>query len=179
MSGQSKPIKKPHPARLRARALHYLERFATSRAHLRFVLLRRSRPEAEHHGIDLTALASWIDDLLEDFERVGYLNDQIYAEQLSDRLMARGHSPKMVRQKLRQKGLAGALIDGLFADEQGSLDRQTAITLARRKRMGPWRTVPLDQSRERKELGMFARAGFSYRTAREIIDAELDQLIEN
>lgn len=140
------------------------------------MLLRRAGREAAHHEIAIDCLTEWVDKMLDDFERIGLLNDRLYAEQQFDSLIARGHSLKLVSQKLRQKGLGSDLIETLLAAADDDLNRQAAFALARRKRIGPWRRGEVDPNVKRKELAMFARAGFSYGIAREIIEADSETL---
>lgn len=172
MSGRRQTPKKPTPERLRRRALHYLERFATSRSHLRFVLLRRAGREAEHHDIEPGQLAEWVDCLVADLERIGLLNDRLYGEQLLERFLARGHSLRLSGQKLRQKGIGSDLIDALLLNVEDTSDEDAAMALARRKRIGPWRRGEGNQDVKRKELAILARAGFAYAIARGIVETD-------
>jgi len=172
-----RPAKRPTPERLRRRALHYLERFATSRAHLRTVLLRRATREAAEHGIDVVELAEQVDSLLDDLERVGLLDDRLFAAAKAQSLLQRGFALRRLRATLRQKGIAADLCDEIIAglqQDRSDLDGDAAERFAQRRRLGPWRLRPIDESGRKRELSAFARAGFSYDTARRIVDRAAD-----
>ena len=46
------------------------------------------------------------------------------------------------------------------------------MALARRRRLGPWRSGPERAARRDRDLAALARAGFDLQTARAVIDAE-------
>lgn len=161
---------------LRNIALHYLERFATSRENLRRVLERRVYKSHTHHGTDLTEAALWIKDLLDNLESGNLINDRAYAEGRAIALHRRGSSPRMIALKLREKGLRDADINhalsGLREDHGEDLERSAALRLARRRRLGPFRPPEKRDALRDKDMAALARAGFSYDLAREIIDLD-------
>ena len=84
MTRESPPARKP-PKRVSApylerAALHYLERFASSSANLRRVLMRKVDRSAQAHGTDPAEGARWVEDLIARYQRSGLLNDAAYAE---------------------------------------------------------------------------------------------------
>lgn len=165
--------RKATPKSLENAALHYLERFATSSENLRRVLLRRVRRSAEHHGTDPDEGMAWVDDLISRFRKSGLLDDRLYTEGRVASLRRRGDAARKVRGKLRQKDVDADLIEAVLGEEDENAEFLAATTLARRRRLGPWRADD-DQRKERREkdLAALARAGFSYDTALLIIDAE-------
>ncbi|MEZ5835547.1 MAG: RecX family transcriptional regulator [Geminicoccaceae bacterium] len=172
-------LKKPSPERLRQRAMAYLERFSTSRANLRLVLLRRVRPEAEAFGIDAATIEGWIDALVADLARLGLVDDRMFAEGRARSLVERGKPLRHIRATLRGKGVESALVDQIVDrlddDSDGtSANWMAAINFARRRRIGPFRDGPADAETCRHELGKLARAGFDYATARRIVEMRGD-----
>ncbi|MEK9831758.1 MAG: RecX family transcriptional regulator, partial [Rhodospirillaceae bacterium] len=62
--------RKPRPAteeRLRKAALSYIDRYATSAANLRDVLMRRVRRSVRLHGTDPEEAAAWADAIVAEF----------------------------------------------------------------------------------------------------------------
>ena len=145
----------------------YLERHATSTAHLRSLLLQRVRRSAEAHGTDPAEGQALVEAELERLERLGLLNDARYAEDKARSLRRRGASTRKVRATLQEKGVAEAP-----ASEEADPDWLAARVWARRRRIGPWRTGPVDAEVRKKELAKLARAGFSFDVARRVVDSE-------
>jgi len=157
-------------------ALHYLERFASSSANLRRVLMRKVELSARAHGTDREEGARWVDALVARYLSSGLLNDRLYAEAKATGLQRRGGSTRAIRQKLAAKGLdetdiEGAL-SGLEGAEEGRADLEAALAYARRRRLGPYRLPEDREARRDKDLAALARAGFDLGTARRVVDAE-------
>ena len=90
-------------------------------------------------------------------------------------LAARGASARLIRVKLRAKGLKSEDIDdALQALTEASEDPelQAAVAYARRRRLGPFRRGDSpDYSGRRKEYAALARQGFPMGLVRKVIDA--------
>lgn len=176
--------RKATPKSLENAAAYYLQRFATSRAHLRRVLMRRVERSARAHGTDPAEGARAIEDILDKFERLGLLDDAAYAEMRARSLRHRGASARLIAAQLMQKGLDADAVDTALAaadTEDGAEDpeRAAAATLARKRRIGPYRVAENRKENREKDLATLARAGFSYDTALAIIDAETAEELEN
>jgi regulatory protein len=162
---------------LRNAALRYIDRFATSRDNLRKVLMRRVQKSHYHHGTDLELASQWIEELLDKLEKSQFINDQTYADMRAGSLHRRGTSQRILKMKLKEKGLSEDTItkalETLSAEnESENLERDAAIALAKRRRLGPWRLPEKRSDTKDKDLASLARAGFSYDLAKEIIEAE-------
>jgi regulatory protein len=156
-------------------ALGYLQRHASSRLNLRRVLMRRLERAARAYGTDKTAGIALIDTILDRCESAGLIDDARYAHRTADMLLARGESLRAIRGRLGQKGVAPALIDeALNALEQTTPrpDLAAAIALVRRRRLGPYRPRAGREKYYQKDLGVLARAGFSFDLARRVIEAD-------
>jgi len=151
-------------------ALHYLERFATSSANLRRVLLRKVARAAGEEG-DAAEGKRLVDDLIARYLASGLLDDRTYASQMASSLARRGASRFQIGGKLAQKGVAAALVkeavQGL--DEGGSSELTAACALVRRRRLGPYRAPAARGEWQRKDLATLARAGFSLDVARRVL----------
>jgi regulatory protein len=153
-------------------ALHYLERFASSTANLRRILLRRVRRSALEHETDPAEGAALVDALIERLIRSGVLDDRRYAEAKAQTLHRRGTSRRLLAGRLAQQGLDGALIDEALAGlaaTTGDAELAAAAALARRRRLGPYRPEGAREAARSKDLASFARAGFSLDMARRIL----------
>ncbi|MGQ9366572.1 regulatory protein RecX [Azospirillum sp. ST 5-10] len=164
------------PQYLENAALHYLERFASSAANLRRVLMRKVDLSVRAHGTDRAEAAGWVDALVARYVASGLLDDGAYAEMRAGSLHRRGASTRAIREKLAAKGVAAERVDAalerLDADTEGSLDLAAALALARRRRLGPFRPPDARAGHRDKDLAALGRAGFDYATARRVVDAE-------
>ncbi|MCB1884990.1 MAG: RecX family transcriptional regulator [Geminicoccaceae bacterium] len=164
--------KAPTPERLRRRALHYLERFPSGEANLRRVLRQRALREAAALDLDSEAVAATVDAVVAEMAGLGLVDDRAFAEGRARSLLAKGRPPSRVRQTLRAKGIdpntARSALDGL-AEGEGLDEARAALAFARRRRLGPYRKGEADPGRE---LAILARAGFTYATAKRVVEAE-------
>jgi regulatory protein len=60
-------------------ALYYLGRFAASRAGVRAVLLRKVARSLAEHGGERDEAEAWVESVLDDLVRQGWLNDRAFA----------------------------------------------------------------------------------------------------
>lgn len=170
------------PQYLENAALHYLERFASSSANLRRVLMRKVDRSAQAHGTDREEGARWVDELIARYQRSGLLNDTAYAEMRAASLHRRGASTRAIREKLASKGIArdeaDKALDALDEEVDGDLNLTAALALARRRRLGPYRLPEKRAEHRDKDLAALGRAGFSYDIARRVVDAEDPDAVE-
>jgi regulatory protein len=147
-------------------ALGYLGHYASSAENLRRVLMRRVRrhaPEAVEPARPL------IEAIVTRYREAGLLDDAAYAAARATSLHRRGGSLMVIRTRLMAKGVAGEDVAGAVGglQELGSdPDLAAACAFARRRRLGPFRRVAGDRTRE---LAAFARAGFSRRVAEAVL----------
>ena len=166
-----RPLKATDQALERA-AQRYLERYDTASGHLRRLLLAKVTLSARLYGTDPEAGAATVERLLQRFLKAGILDDRRFAEARLRSLRAKGCSQAMVRARLSAKGISAALIDEVLATELGRTeesDLAAALTYAKRRRLGPFRLVDREGRRDR-DLAALGRQGFSYQTAKQVID---------
>ncbi|WNK00570.1 RecX family transcriptional regulator [Thalassospiraceae bacterium LMO-JJ14] len=189
--GESKPAKRRRGPRkatasyLENSAAHYLGRFATSSTHLRQLMMQKVKRSVAHHGTDADEGAGFVDAIIAKFERLGFLNDQAYAEMRARSLHAKGTPVRGIRYKLQQKGLSEDNIDAGLAAlaaevEVRDLDLSAALRLARRRRLGPYLSEDKDvrEARRDKDMAVLARAGFSYDVVCQVLDADSAEELE-
>jgi regulatory protein len=147
-------------------ALQYLGRYASSAENLRRVLMRRVRRRAPE---SVPAAAALIDALVERYRESGLLDDAAYAAARVQSLHHSGASMRAMRARLAAKGVPAADVADAVSDLRAAAsdpDLAAACVFARRRRLGPFRRAAADHARE---LGSFARAGFSRRVAEAVL----------
>lgn len=154
-------------AYLERAALAYLGRYASSRANLRAVLLRKARRRGGAPDADILLA---IDRVVEKAARGGLVDDRLYAEAKLRGLLGRGASARSARARLAARGLEPETVAAALAEAAPDEFAQ-ARRYAQRRRLGPFRPAP-DPSRRERDLAVLARAGFSYRAAAAALDGE-------
>lgn len=145
-------------------ALRYVERFQTTRAKLTRYLVDkiRERGWADARPADPAALAERLAGL-------GYIDDSAYAEAKAGAMTRRGLGKRRVAGALRQAGIGeddAAAAEGVVADGRV----EAALTLARRRRIGPFADAPPDRALREKQLATLVRGGHDFALARAIVD---------
>ena len=167
--------KKITPQRLKNIALYYLKRFESSVENLRQVLQRRVISYAkENPEFDKNQAFSWIEELLNDFVRLKYLDDRRFAEINVHSYLSAGKPKRYIVPKLRQKGISEQLIDEILSAEDYDVF-QMALKLAKKKKIGPYRAAEQRREFRQKDLGVLVRAGFDYDTAQDVLSYEPDE----
>lgn len=148
-------------------AAAYIDRYAPNSQKLRQFLERRiwkAEPE------ERSALREEASAILARVVESGLVNDTVWAEDKARRLTRRGVAPGVARQRLRA---AGADPDPAFEtvrEELGDPALVAARAFARRRRLGPHRSMGREEARQ-QDLAKMGRAGFAWSVAVEIIDA--------
>jgi regulatory protein len=167
--------RKATPKYLRNSALYYLERYPSSSAHLRRLLLAKVTRSARAHGTDAEEGAAAVEALIAELLDAGLLDDARYAGERARVLHRRGASARAIRAGLLAKGVEVALIDQALAglrEEAAEPELAAALTYARRRRLGPYRSPTARAGLREKDLAALGRQGFGYDLARRIIEAD-------
>ena len=167
-----------HEALERA-AYHYLGRFASTQANLRRVLEAKLRRRNPDFAPPTAEQAGWLRAVVDKCVALGLVDDRAYALAAAHSLNAQGRSVKAIRARLTAKGVPADALDAALgglsaADNDTDPDLAAAAAYARRRRFGPYRRdgdTGDGPDRRRRELAAFARAGFAYGLARQILDA--------
>lgn len=170
---KKKPLRKISQQRLKNIGLYYLERFESSVDNLRQVLTRRVNDYA-YHNPDFNKFEAygWIEEILNDFQKWGYLDDSRYAALKVRDYLAAGKPERYIKIKLRQKGIAEDEVNSVLDQEEYD-SREMALRLARKKKIGPFRADDDSRRANRtKDMGTLLRAGFDYEIVCEILGAE-------
>ena len=167
-------------------ATFYLERYPSTAEGLRRVLNRRVRRAEMTEAPVMDNVKQAIDSIVAKFVDSGVIDDKAFAQTKARSLHRRGTSTRLTRQKLKMAGVDTDTLDQAIAGLDRELDtdperreREAARSLARRKRLGPFRTVGDRKEHRLRDLAALARAGFAYDVARRVIDAvDIDALDE-
>ena len=197
------PAAKPLTAeRIRNIAEHYVGQRESSARMLRAVLERRLfrrlrglSPEAaeEERAAALPLIEAEVARLV----GAGVIEDARYAGMKARAGLSAGRGARRILRDLGQKGVAEADAKAALvaaarevtgaedADEGGEVlraaEREAAETLARKRRLGPYRTAPLPEERDeraklwRREAGALARAGFGVDVIRAVLKVEPEE----
>ena len=180
MAEAEKTVKKPRVLRkitrqrLKNIGLYYLKRFESSVANLRAVLQRRVNVNdyaRQDKDFDRHEAMAWIEEILSDFQRFGYLNDERYSELKIKDYLAAGKSPRYIHGKLREKGIDENIITELLS-QQDYDPYEAALRLARKKHIGPYSpSEEIRKERRTKDMAVLARAGFDYEVVVRVIES--------
>ncbi len=176
MSRRNDPTRPPKPlnsAKLRGLALHYVGRYATTRAKLATYLNRKIR----ERGWDEGASNADIEGMIEDFDRLGYVDDAAFAASRARMLTAKGFGSRRVDEDLRAKGISETDSSDARADSEDAR-WQSAERFAKRKRIGPFATEQATPELQHKQLQAFLRAGHSFDIAKAFVRAAQGDVVE-
>lgn len=161
-------------SRLRNVTVHYLERYSTTRGHLRRLLVRKVDTSLRHFADDdRDTMIGWVDSLLDQLVQQGLINDRAFASSRMEKLIRRGLSERAIRANLRGKSVPAGLIDELLRERRPD-PRVAAARYARKRGLGPFRRA--DKTGDpTKELARLGRAGFPYSVARDVLELSLEE----
>lgn len=178
---EKKAPKKITETYLHNAGLYYLQRYAASTAQFRNVMQRKIDTSCRHHADqDKDACRRMLEDMIVRFSGNGLLNDAVYLRGMVHSLRRRGLSQRMIVTKLQSKGLGEAEIEDALAsfNEENqatpdSVEWAAAVKLARKKKLGPYATGPVDA---KKAMAAMARAGFSFDLCRRVLALGADDV---
>lgn len=165
--------------------LYYLERFAASKEHFKTVMKRKAKRSCMYHKEqDYNTCVELVNQLADQFEQSGILNDTVYTASNVNALRRKGVSHAMIIRKMTLKGISEEntrhALESHNADlgyEARDIEIQSALILARKKKLGPFNRS--EEQNNQKALGVFARAGFSYDIAKKILDMTEEEYEEH
>lgn len=179
----------PSEAALRDAALAHLARFAATEAGLTRVLDRRvdrwvRRAERDGMPGEDAAVAAAVSRALaravaSALAGAGAVDDRAFAEARGRSLARAGRSRRATLAHLAAKGVPKELAQAVLPEPEMELG--SALAYARRRRMGPFRIVPMPEDAteasdlRRRELASLARAGFPAETASQALRMAPDE----
>ena len=163
--------------RLTNKMMHYLARYASTRARLAAVLRRFARRKlAEAEPGDIEAA---IETVIGQAEKQGWLDEAAFASQKVRAGRLAGRSGRALQSKLYQTGLPAEKIEAALAEQaesQTDAELAAALIFARKRRIGPFdrrsdpQSPPPDAQQLQRDMGRLARAGFSQQICRTVLE---------
>ena len=159
---------------LRDLAYSYLEKYSPSKQQLKVYLLKKylTKIKGTKSKKEVTSI---IDEIILNLEKNRIINDEMYSDSKARMFLRRGYSLNKINQSLRNKGIDSKFIkqsiDKIKEDEIEP-DFVSALKLCKRRRIGPLRP---DDNRElfyKKDMGVLARAGFSFEISKKILSLD-------
>jgi len=181
---EKKPPKKITERYLRNSGMYYLERFTASSGHFKSVMSRKINKSCYHHkDQDREECLAMLDNVTEQLLKDGYLDDAGYVRGMVTSLRRAGKSKKAIMAKLGQKRVptsdietALEIFDTENNDDPYEAEFFAAITFARKKRLGPY--DERQKYEDQKALSILARNGYSYDTAKRVLNITQDEIYE-
>jgi regulatory protein len=173
-------------ATLHDAALNYLARYAATEAGLLRMLERRidrwARP-AQTTETDRDAIAAQVAaakqaarGVVARLAAAGAVNDAAFAESRVRSLVRAGRSRRAIGAHLAAKGVGAQTLRDMVQEDSADTEFVAALVLARRRRIGPFRAGdPPDAAGRRRELAVFARAGFPQSVAARVLDSDASE----
>ncbi|WP_407943004.1 RecX family transcriptional regulator [Methylorubrum podarium] len=163
---------------------HYLDRYGASSEMLRRVLARRIERRCRSRDEDPGAHAGLIEETVARAQRAGLVDDARFAAARLRGLRRRGTSTRQAQARLAAKGIDAETIAATLAVEreeaqgaeagEADTEERAARAYARRRRLGPYRRPDAREAHRERDLAAMARAGFSYRLAKDVIGGEAE-----
>lgn len=168
------PRRIPRPltaARLEELALAYVARFATSAAKLDGYLRRKLRERGWEGEGDPPVAAT-----VERYVALGYVDDTAFARARTGSLLRRGYGQRRIGQALYAAGIDEA-VQGAVRPGPAE-QRQAALALARKRRLGPFGAPTADRAAREKQVAAMLRGGHTLDSARFLVDARTIEAAE-
>lgn len=174
---KTKKTKKITKERLKNIGLYYMQRFESSVQNLREVLTRRIDKYAfENKDYDKKEAYVWVEELLTEFQHLGYINDERYADFKVRDYLSAGKSARYIKTKLKQKGIKENTLDMLI-ESQNYDGKAAALKYAQKKHIGPYRLNDEERKNfKQKDMASLLRAGFDYDDVCDVLNMKGDEL---
>ena len=146
-------------------AIYYLSKYSSSKKNLEYILKKKIRRISDDKKTRFI-LYNEINLIISKLENKNLINDVFYAELKIRSLLNQAKSINYIKLYLYKKGIDKKLVEkqiSLFYEDNKNLEKENALKFAKKKKL-----LDNDQDYEKK-LSKFARAGFSYEIAKEIL----------
>ena len=162
---------------LRDLAYSYLEKYSPSKQQLKIYLMKKYLLKFSGSSTkkEITRL---INEIIDNLEKNKLLNDELYADSKSRMLLKRGYSLNKINQSLRTKGIDSDFIKkSIDKIKENKIDPDfiSALKLCKRRRIGAIRPDANRTLFYKKDMGVLARAGFSYELSKRILELSYEE----
>ena len=159
---------------LEAKALAYLDRFDASANRLQRILADFVKRRARALDVDPAPFMSIVVEMLDRYQKNGLVDDRRYGATMARGLVERGVSRQAIRAKLYARGITASVIDEVVNElsTNDPSEVSAARALAKKRSLGSYRPESERRENYRRDLGILARAGFDFETAKRALAVE-------
>ena len=146
-------------------ALNYLNRYASSKKNLKFILLRKIKKL----NVKERDYEAYIKDILRELEDKNIISDENLANSIAYNYARNGKSKKLIKYHLMKKGINSKDINSALEkleDEIPNFEYEAAMNFAKKKKLGKFG----NSNNKEKDLSKMARAGFNYDLIKKILN---------
>ena len=157
---------------LRKFAHSYLDKYSPSKQQLRTYLLKKILKK-DMRASNKKELLNLIDIVVVDLEDQKFVSDKFYSDSKSRSFIKKGYSLNKIRYSLIKKGIDEKYIKGSILkikNDKENPDLFSAIRLCNKRRIGALREENNRNLFYKKDMGILARAGFSYEISKKVLD---------
>tara|TARA_B100000579_G_C22509955_1_gene701040 strand:- start:89 stop:649 length:561 start_codon:yes stop_codon:yes gene_type:complete len=158
-------------------AYSYLEKYNPSKQQLKIYLLKKYLTK-QGNSQSKKNLSNIIDKVLENLEKNKLINDEMYSDSKARNLLRRGYSINKIYQSLIQKGIKNEFIKKSITkikNDKIEPDFVSALKLCKKRRIGATRPNSNREIFYKKDMGILARAGFSFELSKRVLNIETDE----
>ncbi len=161
-------------------AFNYIEKFAPSKQQLKTYLLKKYL-KSKSTKINKNNISDLIDIVIEDLEKIKFINDEFYSDSKAKSLIQKGSSINKIRNYLINKGIGKKYIKHTIEKIYENNDDQdffSAIKICKKKRIGPSRDEDNRSLFYKKDIAILARSGFNFEVSRRVMDLDKDEYLK-
>ena len=158
------------------KAISYLAQYSTTSKKLTLNL--ETFAFKKKFDLPVLTIEKEINDVVYKCKNLGYLDDETFAKNKLNKMLANGISLKQASSKLLQFGIeldmAQSLIHKISSNDK-NIELKSALKFAEKKRIGPFFKNSIAKGSKNdfnKFMGIFARAGFSYELSKQVFNLE-------
>ena len=161
-------------------AYSYLEKYSPSKQQLKVYLLKKylTKIKGTQSKKEVTSL---IEEIIDNLEKNKLVNDELYSDSKARMFLKRGYSLNKINQSLRIKGIDNKYIkQSLEKIKENEIepDFVSALKHCKRRRIGPIRPQAIRELFYKKDMGILARAGFSFDLSKRILNLDYKEFIK-
>jgi regulatory protein len=129
---------------------------------------------AKELGLDAVPYLTMVGETLERYQKSGLVDDRRFGATMARTLAERGASRQAIKTKLFGRGIAADVIDEVVKDLGSDVGTEldAARALVQRRKLGNYRPASGRRQNYRRDLGILARAGFAFDTAKAALGVE-------
>jgi len=158
-------------------AYTYIEKYSPSRQQLKIYLLKKYSTKFKSSE-SKKELSEVIGKVLTSLEKNSLINDEVYSDSKARMFLRRGYSINKINQSLKKKGIKDEFVKksiNKIKENTIEPDFVSALKLCKKRRIGATRPNANRKIFYRKDMGILARAGFSFEVSKRVLDIEFDE----